>query len=100
MSKFNNQRAFAGPPQLLDPPIGTVPEAALAEPLEISPPDARLQPAELTVSSFQRLGFLLLCTYLLSGYANELTIRFFHGKAWLSTITEVVLPFVLLVSGS
>ncbi len=43
---------------------------------------------------------MALCIYLLSGYANEFMFRLLHSKAYLSTITLVLVPLLFLVTGS
>ena len=47
----------------------------------------------------QRLGFILVCVYILSGLANDWTMRFFHDKSYLTLIAGAVLPFICLASG-
>jgi len=46
------------------------------------------------------IGFVLYCTYLLSGYANDWAIRLLGNKAYLSTVTVILLPFVWLSCGN
>src|ERR1700730_9438518 len=45
-------------------------------------------------------GFVLYCVYLLSGFANDWSMMLFGRKAYLSTITLVLLPVVWLLSGN
>jgi O-antigen ligase len=44
-------------------------------------------------------GFVLFCIYLLSGFANDWSLRLFGSKAYLSAITIVLLPLAWLFSG-
>jgi O-antigen ligase len=46
------------------------------------------------------VGFLLYCTYLLSGFANDWAMKLIGNKAYLSTITLVLLPVPWLLSGN
>lgn len=48
----------------------------------------------------QRAGFALLCIFTISGYANEFATRLFHVKAYISTVSWVLLPVLLLLSGN
>jgi len=96
MSKFNNPNAFNSaiatqPPLVLSPAVEPAAPVAAAE--------ARV-PAVAHSSALQRLGLVLLSTYILSMYANDLGFRFFHTKTPLSLITEFSLPFVLLICGT
>lgn len=44
-------------------------------------------------------GFIALCAYLLSGFANDLSLRFFGSKAYISSVCIVLLPVTALLSG-
>jgi len=44
-------------------------------------------------------GFVLFCIYLLSGFANDWSLRLFGSKAYLSAITLALLPLAWLFSG-
>jgi O-antigen ligase len=44
-------------------------------------------------------GYILLCIYVLSGFANDWSLHFFGVKAYLSTVTLVLLPLAWLFSG-
>lgn len=48
----------------------------------------------------QRAGFGLMCIFSLSGYANEFAMRSFHVKAYISTVSWVLLPLLLVLSGN
>lgn len=45
-------------------------------------------------------GFVLYCIYVLSGFANDWSLHVFGVKAYLSTITLVLLPLAWLFSGN
>lgn len=59
-----------------------------------------LQPPAADTGVGQALGFLVLCTYLMSGYANEFAMRALGVKAYVSTIVLPILPLALLLSGN
>jgi len=44
-------------------------------------------------------GFVLYCIYVLSGFANDWSLHVFGVKAYLSTVTLVLLPLAWLFSG-
>jgi O-antigen ligase len=46
------------------------------------------------------VGFALYCAYLLSGFANDWSIKLLGGKAYISTITLLLLPAAWLLSGN
>lgn len=48
----------------------------------------------------QSAGFALLCIFTISGYANEFATRLFHVKAYISTVSWVLLPLLLLLSAN
>jgi hypothetical protein len=48
----------------------------------------------------QRMGFVVLCIFAISGYANEFAIRLFHTKAYISTVSWVLLPILLVLGGN
>jgi len=54
---------------------------------------------EQTGSPLATIGFVLFCTFLLSGFANEWSLRLFGMKAYISTATLILLPVVWLLSG-
>ncbi|MBZ5610850.1 MAG: O-antigen ligase family protein [Acidobacteriia bacterium] len=85
MGRFNNSNAVAGAPAELRPvtfeaSVVTLPRA-----------DSSLM---------QQAGFALLCLFAVSAYANEFATRLFHVKAYISTVSWVLLPLLLLVSGN
>ena len=84
MGRFNNARA-----------------AALAPVIEPAPA------APIVVSGFahdsslvQRAGLAPLCPFTISAYANEFATRIFHVKAYVSTVSWVLLPLLLIGSGN
>lgn len=46
-----------------------------------------------------KVGFVLLCAFNLSGFANDWCLRLFGTKAYVSTITVLLLPLAWLLSG-
>ena len=83
MSRFNYSKA------VLNTARETVPARSLI--LEPSPSDSGLG---------QRMGFVVLCIFAISGFANEFAIRLFHTKAYISTVSWVLLPLLLVLSGN
>ncbi|MGD0296894.1 MAG: O-antigen ligase family protein [Bryobacteraceae bacterium] len=59
-----------------------------------------LEPSVSEVTLVQRAGFVLMCIFAVSGYANEFALRYFHVKAYISTVSWVVLPVLLVLSGN
>ncbi len=45
-------------------------------------------------------GFVLYCIYVLSGFANDWSLSLFGVKAYLSTVTLILLPLAWLFSGN
>lgn len=60
---------------------------------------AQIKPAGRASNSVQTLGFVLLCAFNLSGFANDWCLRLLGTKAYLSTITLVLVPLVWIFSG-
>jgi O-antigen ligase len=58
------------------------------------------QLVETRLNIFQRACFVALCIYLLSGFANEFMFQLLQSKAYLSTITLVLMPLLFLLTGS
>jgi len=97
MSRFNNPKALP----TLTPPAASV---ARVEPRVVAAgttPVVRLPAAipEPHSSFLQTACFVTLCAYLLSSYANEFAFRFMGGKAYLSTVTLVVMPVFFFLNG-
>jgi O-antigen ligase len=85
MASFNNPRAVAFAPAF---------ETAPPEPI------ANFDPPPRDSSAGQRAGLALLSIFTISAYANEFATRLFHVKAYISTVSWVLLPLLLLVSGN
>jgi hypothetical protein len=60
----------------------------------VSPP--RTAPA---TNLFAGVGFVLYAVYILSGFANDWSLRLFGTKAYLSTVTLILLPLAWVFSG-
>jgi O-antigen ligase len=95
LSRFNNPKALLSLPRepLQRPPKPQIRSKAPAftPGIESTPPDSSLG---------QRAGFALLCVFSISAYANEFALRAFHAKAYISTVSWVLLPLLLLLSGN
>lgn len=67
----------------------------------VAPPAAAVTRlvAEPRPALLQTIGFYTLLLYLCSGTLNDWTMRLFGGKAYLSAVTLVALPFLFLMSG-
>src|SRR5947209_13591962 len=48
----------------------------------------------------QKQRVIALFTYSLSLYANDYSVRFFHKKTYISLVAELLLPVLLVFSGS
>jgi O-antigen ligase len=59
-----------------------------------------LQPRDPAAGPLATIEFVLYCVFLLSGLANDWSLRLFGSKAYLSVITLVLLPIVWLLSGN
>ena len=57
-------------------------------------------PAQAAFTPIATAGFILFCVYLLSGFANDWSLRWFGSKAYLSAVTLLLLPPAWLFSGS
>lgn len=81
----------------------TAPQAAVRRPLAqqsfTSPSTAAGFVEAAEPNLVQRLGFIVVCVYILSGLANDWTMRFFHDKSYLTLIAGAVLPLICLASG-
>lgn len=58
---------------------------------------ARPQPSPSPIAT---AGFIVFCIYLLSGFANDWSLHLFGLKAYLSTVTLVLLPLAWFLSGN
>ena len=63
-------------------------------------PSMIVTPSVFEDSLIQRAGFALMCIFAVSGYANEFALRYFHVKAYISTVSWVALPLLLILSGN
>ena len=52
-----------------------------------------------SVSSVQKIGFFLLCMYLLASLANDFSQRMFGSRAYFSIIAGALLPLAVMASG-
>jgi O-antigen ligase/polysaccharide polymerase Wzy-like membrane protein len=84
----------AMPPQA--PPVRTLPR--FDRPAQLSVPGKN--PAGPRPGIVQRIGFWVLCGYLVSAIFNEWALRVTGSKGYLSVITLVLLPILWLVSGA
>jgi O-antigen ligase len=57
-------------------------------------------PCPIATNLIASTGFILYCIYTLSGFANDWSLHFFGSKAYLSTITVILLPLAWLFSGN
>ena len=89
MSRFNNSKAVLNTAREMAP----APSLAAAHSLVLEP-----SPADSGLG--QRIGFAVLCIFAISGYANEFVMRLFHTKAYISTVSWVLLPLLLVLSGN
>ena len=85
MSRFNQSHAVLNPPR---------------EEMAAPTPSLVLEPSPSDVGLGQRLGYVVLCVFAISGYANEFAVRLLHAKAYISTISWVLLPLLLVLSGN
>jgi O-antigen ligase len=89
MGRFNNANVIAK--SSADPPVRTL--------VRFEPAPAPLL-AHTDSGLLQRAGFAVLCVFSISAYANEFAFRLFHVKAYISTVSWVLLPVLLLLSGN
>jgi O-antigen ligase len=85
MSRFNQSSA------VLNAPRETAPAAA---------PSLILPPSASESGLGQKAGFAVFCILLISAYANEFAFQLFHAKAYISTVSWVLLPVLLVLSGN
>lgn len=60
---------------------------------------AKVEEAEERSSLFQTVGLFVLFAYMLSGVLNDVAMRVAGTKTYISVLTLVLLPLVLVVSG-
>ncbi len=96
MSRFNNPRALR---TLVPPSVSVAGLDRRATPADASPVVV-LPPIREPRSSFlQTACFVTLCVFLLSSYANEFSFQLIGNKAYLSTVTVILLPVFLILTG-
>ena len=102
MSRFNNQKMLPGmlaeripPPAESSVPEVLRPAIAVPEPKRTFSGISEAQP-----NLGQSLSFYIVCTYVLSGYANDFAYHYGHNKAYISTVTVVLLPIFYLLTGA
>ena len=101
MSRFNTSKVLvktAPTPRTPAAPISA--PAVLALPSEPSHSPFILNPSPSDVGLMQRVGFGLFCILTLSGFANEFAMRAFHFKAYISTVSWVLIPLMMVLSGN
>lgn len=96
MSRFKPSPASPAPFRGYKPAAAGLPpgSARISRPVT-----APVPPTRPDVKLLDKLGFFMLCAYMVSGFANEWAIRFGAGKAYLSTATMLLLPVIWLASG-
>lgn len=71
--------------------------------VEVSPPVGSAPPASPDAASdrtlLDKVGFVIFCIYMISGFANEWAMRLGGDKAYISAVALVMLPIVWLLSG-
>ena len=102
MSRFNPPKAVASSPRPPAPVHAALPAAnAISSATQsVRPPGLLVEPSGSEAGLLQTLGFGFLCVFVLSGYANEFAMRYFHIKAYVSTALWVLLPLLLVLSGN
>jgi hypothetical protein len=66
----------------------------------ILPQPSAISAAAESPNFIAAIGFFLFCAYLLSGFANDWAVKLLGNKAYISTITLVLLPIPWLLSGN
>ncbi len=97
MSRFNNPRAL----RTLAPSPVNVGPVNRSPVVPTTTPVIRVTAVTEPRSSFlQTACFITLCVFLLAGYANEFSYQLTGTKAYLSTVTVVLLPVLLVLTGN
>src|SRR5690242_15794301 len=102
MSRFNNPKTLTAAARPAFPQPSRAESVAPLEPavVPIEPPQPPAPASEeLQPSGLHKACFITLCAYLLSAYANDMALRFFHGKSYISTVTIVLLPLLFAATG-
>ncbi|HEV8037522.1 MAG TPA: O-antigen ligase family protein [Bryobacteraceae bacterium] len=94
MSRFNISRTA------VETALETLPVRAIPARRSETSASLILEPSVSEATLVQRAGFVLMCIFAVSGYVNEFALRYFHVKAYISTVSWVVLPLLLVLSGN
>jgi hypothetical protein len=106
MSRFKNSPR---PGSVAAGAVAANPMGRSAAPLFVPTPiqhEATTLPRSLSVDApgapnmVASVGFFLLCAYYLSGFANDWAMRLLGNKAYISTISVLLLPVAWLLSGN
>jgi len=100
MGRFNNLRGVRT--ASLTPRAEASKELSTPQPIPAGGSDAvtPVQSSTEREGFIQRVGFFVFCAYILSGYANDFSLRLFHTKSYISIVTELSLPLLLAFSGA
>jgi hypothetical protein len=111
-SATRSPRSYQNPRSLAD--TGAAAAGTLEQP-QVRPGDNQPQPSstaqapkraansplrEIEPNGIQKIGFFLLCVYVVSNLANDWSMRLFGQRAFLSLIAGVALPITCLVAGT
>ena len=106
MSRFNNPKALApvsGGQGIRSVAIDSIAPRTNLPRLQAIPSLAPMQAifpvSEPRPNQMQVFCLLVLCTYLLSASANDITLHLFRMKAYISTVSIILLPLAFLASG-
>lgn len=97
MGRFLNPRAAATAPLSYRPVPVAAPVPEVYDGVAVAAPAVTLQPSSLSLMN--SVGLFALCTYLISGYATDLSYRFLGTKPYVSMVSGVLLFAVFLLSG-
>ncbi len=102
MSRFNNL-AKARPRS--EPQVTTViphsePVAKAGASIDSARPFPAFRSAPEQPNILATAGFFVFCLYITSGYLNEWALRYFGGKAYISTVALFLLPVIWLICGN
>ena len=101
MSRFRPRMSPSGAAVVSPAPtpvLQTTHSAPLVSPEEPSAPVPAPVPEE--ANALQRVAFVVLCTYMISGALNEWMLRLIGIKGYVSIVALLLLPFVWLASGA
>ena len=102
MSRFNNPKMLPGMlaegvPQPAERSVVEAPRPADSDPAAKRQFSAG---SETQPGMGQSLCFFVACIYLLSGYANDFAYHYGRNKAYISTVTLVLMPIFYLLTGT